>query len=107
MTAYEAEQHNRPVHIKMSDGMDNEIVAIITPDIDLSNKLELNFFYDSNDEQRQQAWIGSIHNSLKEGGLDVSAPVCREGYENTASDANELRDIRATAEGRNVTVTAR
>ena len=104
--AYEAEQHNWPVHIKMSDGMDNEIVAIITPDENLSNKLELNFFYETNDEQRQQAWIGSIQNSLKEGGLDVSKPECREGYESVASDANALRDIRATAAGRNVAVAA-
>jgi len=94
---YEGEQHNRPVHIKMSDGMDNEIVAIITPDTNLDNKLELHFFYETNDEERQRAWIESMQNSLKESGLNVSTPVCREGYESTASDAHSLRNIQETA----------
>ena len=97
--AYEGEQHNRPVHIKMSDGMDNEIVAIISPDVDMSNKLEIKFFSETNDEGRQRAWIDSMQDSLKEEGLNVSTPVCREGYERIPSDVNTLRDIRVTASG--------
>jgi len=95
--AYEGNEFNRPVHIKMSDGMDNEIVAIISPDADLGNNLELNFFYETNDHERQQAWIQSMKNSLEEGGLNVSSPTCRPGYVFKASDAHELRDIQATA----------
>ena len=98
--AYEGEEYNRPVHIKMSDGMNNEIVAVITPNADLANNLELNFFYETNDEERRTEWIKSMQNSLKEGGVNVSDPVCREGYENTASDAHALRDIQTTASRR-------
>ncbi|MCL2378743.1 MAG: hypothetical protein FWC77_06430 [Defluviitaleaceae bacterium] len=95
--AYEGNEFNRPVHVKMSDGMDNEIVAIISPDDNLANNLELNFFYETNDYERQQAWIQSMKNSLEEGGLNVSNPTCRPGYVFKASDAHELRDIQATA----------
>jgi len=96
---YEGEEHREPVHVKLSDGMGNEIVAVIAPEqMDMSNNLEINFFDpNNNDEAQRQIWIGNIQNSLKESGLGVSAPTCREGFENQASNNDALRDICATA----------
>jgi hypothetical protein len=98
---YEGKEHSEPVHIKLSDGTGNEIVAIISPDKkspNMANNLELNFFDPkNNDEGLRQTWIGSIRNRLTESGLSVGDPVCREGYETNPSDNSALRDIQATA----------
>jgi hypothetical protein len=96
---YEGEELKQPVHAKLSDGMGNEIVAIITPEIDtenMTNTLELNFFDERNDDSQRRAWIESIHNSLKDEGLEVGQAVCVAGYENRPSDVAMLRDIEAT-----------
>jgi hypothetical protein len=98
---YEGEEHSEPVHIKLSDGNGNEIVAIITPDKkspNMANNLELNFFDPkNNDEGLRRTWIGSIRNRLAESGLNVGEPVCREGYETKPSDNSTVRDIQTTA----------
>ena len=97
---YEGGEHDQPVHVKLSDGMCNEIVAIITPEIntqDMSNKLELHFFDQKNDEKERQKWITSIENSLKQEGLEVGKPKCVKGYEVKASDKMEIKDIKATS----------
>jgi len=97
---YEGGEQNQPVHVKLSDGMGNEIVAIITPEIDaqnMANKLKLNFFDKKNDERQRQAWITSIQNSLKQDGLVVGEAKCVPGYEDKPSDKVEIRDIDATA----------
>jgi hypothetical protein len=97
---YEGKEQDQPVHIKLSDGMGNEIVAIITPEIntqDMSNKLELHFFDQKNDEKERQKWIASIENGLKQDGLEVGKPKCVKGYEIKASDKMEIKDISATA----------
>ena len=101
--AYENNDYNKPVHVKLSDGMGNEIAVVITPDKEsqeMANSLEINFFDPkTNDEEQRQIWIASIQNSLKEGGINVGKPVCRQGYETKPSSKNELRDIQATASG--------
>ena len=98
---YEGEEQCEPVHVKLADGMGNEIVAVITPDkrtTDMTNQLELNFFDPkSNDEELRQIWISSIQNGLQESGLGVGTPVCREGFEANPSNNNAIRDIQATA----------
>ncbi|MCL2196184.1 MAG: hypothetical protein FWB77_01070 [Treponema sp.] len=97
---YEGGEHDQPVHIKFSDGMGNEIVAIITPEINtqnMSNKLELHFFDQKNDEKERQKWIASIENGLKQDGLEVGNVQCVKGYEVKASDKMEIKDIKATA----------
>ena len=98
---YECSEQSEPVHAKLSDGMGNEIVAVITPDKDsddMTNQLEIDFFDpQSNDEELRQTCISSIQNGLIESGLNVGTPVCREGYEVNASDNYALRDIQETA----------
>ena len=98
---YECNEQTEPVHVKLSDGMGNEIVAVITPDKDsddMTNQLEINFFDpQSNDEEMRQTCISSINNGLKESGVNVGTPVCREGFEVKPSDNITLRDIEATA----------
>ena len=98
---YEGDEQTEPVHVKLSDGMGNEIVAVISPDkesSDMKNNLEINFFDPkNNDEEQRRIWIENIQNSLKESGMELSAPVCRKGYENSVSDNYALKDINATA----------
>ena len=97
---YEGGEKNQPVHVKLSDGMGNEIVAIITPEINtqnMANKLELNFFDKRNDEKQRQAWIASLQNGLKQNGLVVGEALCVPGYEARPSDNMAVRDIDATA----------
>jgi len=98
---YEGGEQNQPVHVKLSDGMGNEIVAVITPEINaqnMANKLELNFFDKRNDERQRQAWIASLQNGLKQEGLVVGDAVCVPGYEAKPSDNTAVRDIDATAQ---------
>jgi len=98
---YEGGEQDQPVHIKLSDGMGNEIVAIITPEINtqnMSNKLELHFFDQKNDEKERQKWIASIENGLKQEGLEVGEAKCVKGYEAKPSDKMEVKDINATAQ---------
>jgi hypothetical protein len=98
---YEGGEQDQPVHVKLSDGMGNEIVAIITPEIDtknMSNKLELHFFDKKNDETERQKWIASIENGLKQEGLEVGEAKCVKGYEARPSDKKEVKDIKATAQ---------
>ena len=98
---YEGEEKGQPVHAKFSDGMGNEIVAIISPIINtqnMDNKLTLDFFDERNyDEGKRQTWIASIQNSLRKEGLEISEIVCVPGYENEPSDNIAIRDIDATA----------
>jgi hypothetical protein len=100
-STYEGGEYNGKVHVKLSDVKGNEIVAVITPDENMVNNIELNFFNIDNDEGFRQTQLKSIHNSLKEdGGLNIGEPVCRKGYETKISDNEAIRDIRATAKKR-------
>jgi hypothetical protein len=98
---YEGGEQDQPVHVKLSDGMGNEIVAIITPEINnqnMSNKLELHFFDQKNDEKERRKWIASIENGLKQEGLEVGETKCVKGYEAKPSDKMEVKDINAAAQ---------
>jgi len=98
---YEGGEQDQPVHVKLSDGMGNEIVAIITPEINtqnMSNKLELHFFDQKNDEKERRKWIASIENGLKQEGLEVGEAKCVKGYEAKPSDKMDVKDINAAAQ---------
>jgi len=95
---YEGGECKGKYHVKFSDVKGNEIVAVITPDENLANNLEINFFNKDNDEGFRKTQLESIHKSLKEdGGLNVGEPVCRKGYEAKISDNDAIRNIEATA----------
>jgi len=95
---YEGSELKEKVHVKLTDIKGNEIVAVITPDENMVNNIELNFFNMDNDEGFRKTQIENIHKSLKEdGGLNIGDPVCREGYENKISDNVAIKDIKATA----------
>ena len=96
-STYEGGEYNGKVHVKLSDVKGNEIVAVITPDENLANNVEINFFNIDNDEGFRQTHLESIQNSLKDGGLNIGEPVCRKGYETKISDNNTIKDIQATA----------
>jgi hypothetical protein len=91
------EEYKEKVHAKFRDIKGNEIVAVISPDENMTNNIELNFFNLDNDAEFRQMHLESIRNSLKEGGLDLGTPVCRKGYESKVSDNTALKDIKATA----------
>ena len=96
--AYEGGDYNEKVHVKLSDIKGNEIVAVITPDGNMANNVELNFFNIDNDEGFRQTQLESLQKSLKEGGdLEIGAPVCRKGYEEKNSDNHAIKNIQATA----------
>jgi hypothetical protein len=97
-SAYEDGEYNGKVHVKLSDIKGNEIVAVISPDENMVNNIEINFFNMDNDEGFRQMQLESIHNSLKEdSGLNIGEPVCRKGYETRISDNYAIKDIQATA----------
>jgi hypothetical protein len=96
-STYEGGEYNGKVHVKLSDIKGNEIVAVITPDDNLANNIELNFFNKDNDEGFRKTQLKSIHNSLKDEGLNIGEPVCRKGYETKISDNHAIKDIQATA----------
>ena len=96
-SAYEGEEHNGNVHAKFSDVKGNEIVVVVSPNENMVNNIELNFFNLDNDAEFRQMYLESIRNSLKEGGVDLGTPVCRKGYERKVSDNHALKDIEATA----------
>jgi len=97
-SAYEGENYNGKIHVKLSDIKGNEIVAVIAPDENMANHIEINFFNKDNDEGFRQTQLKSIQNSLKENsGLNIGEPVCRKGYETKISDNYAIKDIRATA----------
>jgi hypothetical protein len=95
--AYEGGEHNGKVHVKLSDIKHNEIVAVITPDKDMANNIEIHFFNKDNDEGFRKTQLKSITESLEEIGLDVGEPVCRKGYESRISGNEAIRDVQATA----------
>jgi hypothetical protein len=98
---YEGEEQTNPIHVKLRDSAENEIVVVITPHAEtLCNNLEINFFDPYNNDLRsRERYVQSIYESLSENTIgDVSAPVCREGYEVAASDNEALRNIEATAQ---------
>jgi len=98
-STYEGGEYNEKVHVKLSDIKGNEIVAVIAPDGNMANNIEINFFNTDNDEGFRQTYLKSIQDSLKEdGGLEIGSPVCRKGYETKISDNHAIRDIKATAE---------
>jgi len=97
-STYEGGEYNGKVHVKLSDIKGNEIVAVITPDENMVNNIEINFFNIDNDEGFRQTQLKSIQNSLKEdGGLNIGEAVCRKGYETKISDNYAIKDIQATA----------
>jgi len=97
-STYEGGEYNGRVHIKLSDVKGNEIVAVITPDENMVNNIELNFFNIDNDEGFRQTQLKSIQNSLKESGeLNIGEAVCRKGYETKISDNHAIKNIEATA----------
>jgi len=97
-STYEGGEQNGKVHVKLSDIKGNEIVAVITPDENLTNNVEINFFNIDNDEGFRKTQLKSIQNSLKEdGGLNIGEPVCRKGYEAKISDNHAIKNIEATA----------
>jgi len=97
---YVGGEENQPVHVKLSDGMGNEMVVIVSPEINaqgMSNKVELNFFDSKNDERQRKEWIESIRNGLRKAGFEVGEAVCVGDTENKPSPKTELLDIEATA----------
>jgi hypothetical protein len=96
-STYESGEYNGKVHVKLSDIKGNEIVAVISPDENMANNIELNFFNIDNDEGFRKMHLESIRNSLKDGGLNIGEPVCRKGYEAKISDNHAIKDIQATA----------
>ncbi len=94
---YEGGEYNGKFHVKLSDVKGNEIVAVISPDENMANNIEINFFNKDNDEKFRQTHLESIRNSLKESGLNIGEPTCRKGYETKISDNNAIKDIQATA----------
>jgi len=96
-STYECGEYNEKFHVKLSDIKGNEIVAVITPDENLENNIEINFFNKDNDEEFRRVHLKSIEDSLKEGGLNIGTPTCRKGYESKISDNHAIKDIQATA----------
>jgi len=93
---YESNEPSEPLHIKLNDGMGNEIVAIISPR-GKDNNLELNFYDPDNyDDDKHDRWINSIRSNLSDNGFMIGVPQCKPGTEGSASENIELLDIQAT-----------
>lgn len=94
---YEGGEQDQPVHVKLSDGMGNEILAIISPDTEtMTNKMEMHFFDNIKDMKERRARIEDIEKCLQQEGLPVGKAKCTAGPE--ASEKKELKDIKQTKE---------
>ena len=99
---YEGSEMNTALHIKLRDNLGNEIVTVISPQMNrdaLGNNMEFNFFSDyNNDENTRNIWIAAILEQLRAAGLNVGKPQTKPGFENRSSDNQALRDLEATAQ---------
>lgn len=98
---YEGREMNAALHIKLRDNLGNEIVTVISPEMNrdtLGNSMEFNFFSDyNNDENIRNIWIAAIIEQLRSAGLNVGKPKTKPGFENRSSDNQVLRDLERTA----------
>ena len=98
---YEGSEMNAALHIKLRDNIGNEIVTVISPELNrdtLGNNMEFNFFSDyNNDENTRNIWIAAILEQLRAAGLNVGKPKTKPGFENRSSDNEILRDLDRTA----------
>lgn len=97
-STYNCEDMREAYNVKLTNGLGDEIVAIINPRESLnhliSNELIINFFDEStNDEKVRSSHLHSITSALDNNGLVCGDPKCKEGYENRPSDNEKLRDF--------------
>lgn len=94
---YEGEDHRGALHVKLQNLAKEELVTIITPekapDQTIRNKLNINFFDNTNDEKFRQNRLDIIRNKLRDEGLDCSQPKCAPGTENQPAGEVEKLDF--------------
>ena len=107
-SAYEGEDFTDAFHLKLDNGIGEEIVAIITPeaadDNTIRNHLKVSFFDpNTNNEKTREASLKNIRANLEDSGLECSAPKCKPGTENTPCqdksrlDFNRVRTRKTAA----------
>jgi len=89
---YVGGEQDQSVHVKLDDGMGNELVIIIKDDEIVQHYFPVDMY----DEKQVQECNTNILKCLKQKGLVVGKTGCKQGYEHKASDNTKVKDIDAT-----------
>ena len=85
-STYENEDFRKGLHLKLKNGLNEEIVASVTPvetaDGSITSNVEINFFDRFNDPELRQARLSDMHNSMHTEGVEVGAFECLDQSEN-------------------------
>lgn len=85
-STYENEDFRKGLHLKLKNGLDEEIVASVTPvetaDGSITSNVEINFFDRFNDPELRQARLSDMHSSMHTEGVEVGDFECLDQSEN-------------------------
>lgn len=95
-STYEDEDHRKGLHLKLKNGLNEEIVASVTPvetaDGGITSNVEINFFDQFNDPELRQARLSDMHSSMHTEGVEVGAFECLDQSENRPGN-EQMRDF--------------
>ena len=95
-STWEGEDFRGSLHTKFVSPSGDEVVAIVHPEAapsgEVRNRLEINFFDQANDEHFRRSRVEQITEYMEKGGVRVSAPQTRKGYETGPGD-QRVRDF--------------
>ena len=96
-STYENEDFRKGLHLKLKNGLNEEIVASVTPvetaDGSITSNVEINFFDRYNDQRLRQARLNNMHNSMRTQGVEVGAFECLDHSENRPGN-EQMRDFQ-------------
>jgi len=98
-SCYKGNNETQSLHLKMENPSGDEIVTVITPMDNRTNKINVNFYDEAGDENLRKARLKGILKSLSEQGLEVDNPVCVDTkvVDTDEESTKDFNRIRATA----------
>ena len=95
-STYEDEDHRKGLHLKLKNGLKEEIVASVTPvetaDGSITSNVEINFFDRYNDPRLRQARLNDMHSSMHAEGVEAGDFECLNQSENRPGN-EQMRDF--------------
>jgi len=90
---YESDDQRQAFRLKLENGLEEEVVTIITPQDSLTNKIDIHFFDKSSNENERQARLKDMLQNLNENGVDCDKPKCVAGTENQSRGDEKVRNF--------------
>ena len=92
---YEYDDQRKAYRIKLENAGGDEIVTIITPQDNLTNRLDIHFFDNNTDDAEKRIRLNSILKSLSQNGINCDMPQCAPGTEHKNSGDEAVRDFES------------